>query len=341
MRTRIYNKYREKSISAINGAINSFNQVYGDYNTESTIILLGNAWELLAKSILIKKKEDIYLDKDKTRSISLENALYKLKEFKIIDDMQSQLLFQVVSLRNEACHAILPPIPLEIQQHLFFFSCKIFKNVYIKSFKKPSPLLNRNFLSLSFDQLTTYADCVQKLVSKIKHGTLEDRKLIWLLERGVCFEGKDFISQNEFEKKYKEKYKPISHLQLNRFIKSSEMLRIIAVQAPKNFTADITLRKGKSKANESLPVIYRRSNPDESHPYLTSDIAKQIGRTPNYTANLIKCLGLKGQDKYHLKITTSKSSAANKYSEHTVQKIKQFLEENPNFNPWKKENIKI
>ena len=336
MKTRIYNKYREKSILAINGAINSFNQVYGDYNTEITIILLGNAWELLAKSILIKQKEDIYLNKDKKRSISLENALYKLKELKIIDDMQSQLLFQIVSLRNEACHAILPYIPLEIQQHLFFFSCKIFKDVYIKSFKKVSPLLNKNFLSLSFDHLTTYADCVQKLVSKIKHGTVDERKLVWLLERGVCFEGKDFISQNEFEKKYKEKHKPMSHLQLNRFIKGSEMLRIIPVQAPKNFTADITLRKGKSNTNESLPVVYRRSDPDESHPHLTSDISKLIGKSTYYTSELIKHLNLKDQEKYHLKIKTSKSNYVHKYSEDAVQKIKQFLKENPDFNPWKK-----
>lgn len=335
MKTRTYNKYNKKAIAAILAAINSFNQVYGEYNTEKTLLLLANAWELLAKAILIKKKQDIYIDKHKTQSISLEKALCRLQDLQIISPNESQLLLQIVSLRNEACHSILPPIPLEIQHHLFFFACKFFKDVYKQQFKKNNPLLNKNFLSLSFDQLRTYADCVQKLVSKIKRGSEETKKLVWLLERGVCFEGDNFISQAEFEKKYQSKYKPMSYLKLNQFIKQSNMLRIVPVQAPKNFTADITLRKGKIQANESLPVIYKSSDPEQTHPYLASNIAKEVGKSQQFISQLIKYLQLKGNDQYHLKITVSKSSATNKYSEAALNKIQTFLKEYPNFNPWK------
>ena len=184
MKIRTYNKYNQKAIAAINTAINSFNQVYGAYNTEATLLLLANAWELLAKAILIKNKQSIYIDKNKNQSISLEKALFRLKDLKIIDHKQSQVLLQIASLRNEACHSILPPIPQEIQHHLFFFACKFFKDIYKQQFKKTHPLLNKNFLSLSFDQLKTYADCVQKLVSKIKRASSDDKKIVWLLERG-------------------------------------------------------------------------------------------------------------------------------------------------------------
>lgn len=53
----------ERSLNAMHSAIDSFNRVYDKYKIETCLILMTNAWELLGKAILVKKKQTIIKDK--------------------------------------------------------------------------------------------------------------------------------------------------------------------------------------------------------------------------------------------------------------------------------------
>lgn len=331
---RTYLRFLDKSIEAIESSIDNFNHVRNPYRNESTLLLLTNAWELLAKSVLIKKKISIKIKQDKLgNTISAEKSLLKLAHHKIIETNQNDLLQQIISLRNYTAHDILPNTPDEIMHHLLFFGCKFFREVVEKIFPARAKDLEDNYLSLSFSNMTTYADKVQRLVSTIKRNE-EGKKLIWLLERGIKYDSGNYISQKDFEKLYKKKRKIMPHLQISKFIKNTEMVRIVAVQAPKNYTADISLRKG-SASNSSLPVHIKKTNVETDFPFLTGDIADRVGKNSNFIAYTIKCLKLKGNSKYHQPIRTSKSGYIQRYSQEALTLINKYIMDHPDFNPYK------
>jgi hypothetical protein len=145
-----------------------------------------------------------------------------------------------------------------------FYGCKFFKELAIKNFPKFDKLLSRNYLSLSFDQLTTYSNEVQKTISKLRKGTEEDRNLVWLLERGIRYvNSHKYLSQQEFETLYKNKKKITHHLEIGRYLTSAEMISIVPVQAPRNYTADITLRKSSKNLKGTLPVSIIKTDIEE------------------------------------------------------------------------------
>lgn len=328
---REYLRYLDKSIPAIESAVDNFNRVRNPYRNEATLLLISNAWELLAKSILIKRKRSILKDKQKN-TISAEKAVSIIATLKIIETNQENLIQQIISLRNYAAHDVLPEIPDEIMHHLLFFSCKFFRAVVFKEYPSRSKALENNYLSLSFSDLTTYADKVQKIVSRIKKNE-DDKKIIWLLERGIKFDGGLYITQSQFEKQYKNKDKIMPYLEVGDFIKNTDMVRVVPIQAPKNFTADISLRKG-SKVDASLPVQVVKTDIESDYPFLTSDIAEKLGRNQNFIARTIKYLGLKDNNKYHQSVRTSKKGGIQKYSLAALEKIKKTVQETPDFNPY-------
>jgi hypothetical protein len=330
---REYLRFLDKAIPAMESAIDSFNRVKHPYRNESTLLLISNAWELLAKSVLVKRKIKIQKD-NHGNTISAEQALSKLKNLKIIQDNQEDLLQQIVSLRNYSAHDTLPNMPDEIMHHLLFFGCKFFREIVVKEFSSRSKDLEGNYLSLSFSDLTTYADKVQKLVSRIKKNE-EDKKLIWLLERGIKFDGGTYISQAQFEQLYKKKKKIMPHLDMGDFIKNADMVRIVPIQAPKNYTADISLRKG-SKNDASLPVQVVKTNLESDYPYLTFELAEKLGKNQNFIARTIKHFGLKGDPKYHQSVRSSKKGDIQRYSHAAFEKLKQHLDDHPDFNPYQK-----
>ena len=332
---RRYLQLSDAAVNAMLSAIDSFNRVHGEYKTETTLILLSNSWELLAKAVLVKRKKNIYTDSKKTKSISCEDALNKLVHWKELETNQAELLQQIISLRNRCTHDILPPIPPEIQHHLLFFSCKFFKELSLKQFPKTEDKLTHNFLTLSFDHMTTYSDTVQRLVSKLRRGSKNDKELVWLLERGIRYvEVSKYISQPEFEALYKGKKKITPYLKIGEHMEHVDMVRIVPVQAPKNYTADISLRKGSKKAGSSLPVAITKSDLDETHPLLTKDVAAEIGRTPNFTAKALKVLGIKGNDDLHRALRTSSSGEVQRYSVAAMEQLKEHLAKNPEYNPY-------
>jgi len=332
---RDYLLYLDRSIDAIHLAIDSFNRVYNCYKIENTLILLTNAWELLCKALLLKKHVNIR--KNKNHTISAEEAIAKLLNVRVLDQNQADVIQQIISLRNQAAHDILPNIPEEIQQHLFFFSCKFFKDTICNHFSSRGNKVSQNYLSISFAELHTYADTVKNMISCLKRASQDDRKLIWLLERGVRFNGVDkYIAQDEFERQYKQKHKKIlPHLSLKRFLDNSDMVRIVPIQAPRNFTADISLRKGDKNVNEALPVSIKKTDVEKDYPYLTSDIGKKLGKNTNFISKLIIQHKLKGNPEYHQSVRASKSNSIHRYSDSALSYIKGILQSNPDYNPYK------
>jgi hypothetical protein len=193
--------------------------------------------------------------------------------------------------------------------------------------------LDRNYLSLSFSDLTTYADKVQKLVSRIKKSQA-DKRLIWLLERGIEFDGNSYITEKQFEQKYRDKKRIMPYLCIGEFLKGAEMVRIIPVEAPRNFTADITLRKGSAK-DSSLPVIVKKTDLEQDYPYLTKELARLVGRNQSFVAKAVASLGLKGNPKYHQAVRSSRSGQIHRYSEAAKARLEHKLRADPDFNPYR------
>lgn len=331
---REYLQLLDKAILASEAAIDSYNSVYNPYRTESTLILVANGWELLAKAVLRKRKISIQ-DRIPDRTITAEYAVHKLISIGLLDDNQNDCIQQIISLRNAATHHILPVVPEEITQHLLFFSCKFFRLIVSHEFPAYKKRLERNYLALSFAELTTYAEKVQKIVSRIKRNDNE-RQLAWLLDRGIRFDGSTYITLEQFVRQYKGKKKVLPHIGIGDFLKSVDMVRLVPVEAPKNYTADIALRKGK-RNDPSLPVIVRKTDFDKDYPYLTKELATKIGKTQNFTSKLIQHLGIKGNDRFHQAVRSSATGEIQKYSDAALTHLISFLSANPGFDPYKKQ----
>ena len=333
---RQYLQYCEKSLSALRSAVASFNSVYDQYKIEITLILLTNAWELFGKAILIRARESILRGDKQNSSLSAEQVIFKLQNKKILDENQAIHLQQVISLRNEVVHGVSPSIPIEVLHHLFYFSCKFYKDVMLKYFPRYKELIAGNYLSIAFGDLTTYADKVQKLVSRFRKGSEKERRVVWLLERGIRFDGNSYISQDQFEKEFKvkAKWKLLPHLQIGNFIKNAEMVRIVPIQAPKNFTADIILRKGK-QSDSGLPIVFKKTDIEKDYPYLTGELALKLNKKGNFIAKMTKNLGIRNDSKYHQSVRSSKSGAIQRYTETAYLFLKDYLIKNPAYNPFR------
>ena len=334
---RKYLIYLDKSIAALLASIDRINNVHDSYKVEESLILLTNAWELLAKGVLIRDRENIHLVDG--RSITAEDAITKLVAKNYLTENQSQHIKQVISLRNSAIHSVLPDTPQEIVFHLMFYGVKFFKDVISKEFPTYANKCSGNFLSISFDTFTTYADKLQKLISKARKRGTPEQELIWLLERGVRFKGGQYISQNKFEdevKKLGRKKRLYHHLKISDFIKGADMVVVVPVQAPKGYTADINLRKGSNKAGAALPLMIKKTDLEEDYPYLTSEIGREIKKGTNFVAKAAAGLMLKNNTTYHQAVRSSKSGKINRYSQKALDYLKDHLQKNPNYNPFSK-----
>ena len=311
--------------------IDSFNSVWHPYRFQTTLLLLTNAWELLAKAILVQQKESITRGK-RGDTISAEQAIHRLQIKTILNQNQAETIQQIISLRHAACHSVLPEIPPEVMQHLLFYSCKFFRDIVGQKFPTHLKSMSENYLSLSFSDLTTYADKVQRSVSRVKKSA-NDKRFVWLLERGIKFDGAAYITEAQFEKQYRGKKKILPHLGLNQFVRKSEMVRIVPIQAPHNYTADISLRRG-SAADSSLPVLVKKTDIEADYPYLTKELAATIGKSQNWTAKAANILGIKGDPKYHQAVRASAKSLIHRYSSAAVHLLRQKLVAEPAFNPY-------
>lgn len=318
---------------AAEAAIDAFNSPWHKYRNQASLILLSNAWELLAKAVLLFKKESISKG-SKGETISAEVAVHRLNAKSLLDLPRTQVVQQVISLRNAACHGVLPSIPAEVMQHLLFFSCKAFRELLEKTFPQHAKTLSESYLSMSFSNLTTYADKVQKSVARVRTSG-GDKKLVWLLERGISFDGSSYITESRFERKYKGKKRVLPHLDLSKFLKTTDMVRIVPIEAPRNFTADLSLRKG-SAANSSLPVVIKKTDIEADYPHLTKELGVRLGKNLNWAAKAATTLGLKGDPKYHQAIRASSKSLIHRYSNAALQLIQDKLVAEPTYSPYRR-----
>lgn len=322
-RRREYLIYLDNAKAAAETAIDSFNRVNHPYRNETTLMLLSNAWELLAKASLVQAHQSI-TQGQRGETISAERAVHRLETRGDISKHAADTIQQIISLRNAAAHQHLPETPDEILHHLLYFGCKCFRELVDKKFPSHARRLEKNYLSLSFSDLTTYADKVQKLVSRVKKSESEKR-LVWLLERGLEFDGTSYITEKQFEAKYRNKKKIMPHLDISRFIKDNEMVRIVPVQAPKNYTADITLRKGSAK-DSSLPVLVKKTDIEDDYPYLTKELANSLGTTIPMIVDIVHTNNMKGDPRYHQGIRSSRNTTVQRYSQAAKDKIREELQ---------------
>jgi len=124
-RRREYLQLLDAAKAAVELAVDCFNRVRNPYRNESTLILLTNAWELLAKEVLVQKHQSIRRGQ-RGETIGPEVAVARLKDLKLLDANQAETIQQVVSLRHAAVHHVLPPVADEIMHHLLILWLQVF-----------------------------------------------------------------------------------------------------------------------------------------------------------------------------------------------------------------------
>ena len=142
------------------------------------------------------------------------------------------------------------------------------------------------------------------------------------------------MTERQFEAKIRGKRRTLPYLEMGRYLKESDMVRIIPVEAPKNYTANINLRKDSAK-DASLPVVVKRTDLETDYPYLTRELGEAVGKNTNFVAKAASTLGLKGDEKFHQSVRSSKSGEIHRYSEAAKTKIEQMIVENPEYNPYR------
>jgi hypothetical protein len=96
---RTYIRLLERAIYAIEEAIAAFNGVRRPYKVEVAMILMTNAWELLAKAVLVKKKQIITQDNE-GYTITAQVSVNRLRSLHLLDENQEDCVQQIVSLRH-------------------------------------------------------------------------------------------------------------------------------------------------------------------------------------------------------------------------------------------------
>lgn len=98
------------SKAAILAAIEIYNKPQIKYRDECFTILLVNAWELLLKAIISKRKQRIYYPKKQNepyRTLSIQDAILKVKNFfptSVAYEPVAQNINMLVTYRNNAIH---------------------------------------------------------------------------------------------------------------------------------------------------------------------------------------------------------------------------------------------
>lgn len=96
-----------------------------------------------------------------------------------------------------------------------------------------------------------------------------------------------------------------------------------------NETDGMPVLKVTGNIDLSEEVRVPEGNPDETHPYIQKQLAEMLSIKPNDLYALIWFFNLKEEKKYHLAITTSKSTKANKihkFSKYAYKFLKEKLD---------------
>lgn len=318
----------QSSVVSATSSIELFNRPRAEDRLSMSMIANVRAWEQLAKSILLKKGESIYIDRNKTISASKAIRLLDSK-FNLISPGENQTIQQIISLRDEATHTDLNIVPDDLAAHLLYFSLKSYKELLSKFYPKYAKKIDANFISINFNPTYTYGARVKSILSSKKR--LKNNRLAFLLERGLHnanFETQ--FTEGDWAKKIRglrRRRVTKSALFLKKYSDEHDNVMFITVEAPSKYgKAEVTLSKGRHGASTKISVV--SSDPEDTHPYLTKELGNEVGIGLNKTVRIINILKLKGNKDYHLSIRSSKSGSVQRYSKLALEKIKEYLKEN-------------
>jgi len=336
-------KYRYHILTAINAAkmsIEMFNKIDVRHRIQSALIFNAQAWELFAKGICIRKKSNIY--KKNGATITAEKAINRLQhQFRLINSEENKTIQQIVSLRNEATHGILPDIDEEIITHLMYYSLRTFHRLLKENFKTYFSNFDRNYLSITFKEYTFYSHKVSRLLKSVKKFDQGKNRLLYLLDRACDFAKTDKVSGMVNYEKWKEKIKKLPkksrisrHLSIYDYLNKQENIRFIPVQVAKGYKPEIEIKKTK---NPLSPVLVKKTDPNIDYPHLTSDLARKFNKKIYFISKAVRKLKIIDNSSYCTRIRTSRSGTGTpKYSDKALNYLKDYFEKHPDFNPYRK-----
>lgn len=338
-----YTDYVVNAIKAAKLAIDSFNRVDLDFKDEAALIFMGQAWEFLAKALIIKNLgiDDIFLKNGK--SITAEIAVNKINhEMKKIGQDEAEVIQQIISLRNVAMHDVMPKVPAEIIVHLLFYSIKAFRIVLEENFRTYFKKdFDQNFLAIAFNNHTFYSDKVSKMFNKAKDYGSDQSKTLYLLDRAVDFARKPNASSMQSLLDWQGKIKRLPrksrvamHLAVYKHMNEHDDVRFVPVEVARGFRAEINLTRTKDKKNAGT-VLVKKTDPNKDYPHSTSDVALKAGRNKNFIARMSARLDIRNNQDLCYLIKTGKYTTLPKYSDAAVTYVIEYLKKNPNFDPYK------
>ncbi len=317
----------QSSKNAFISALNDFNNISNNYRNESGLLLMSNSIELICKAVLLKLGDNIVDPRDHDKSICAESALWKLyNKHSKISDLEHQAVQQLISLRNEAVHDVLPVIDVDVLHYIIFTAYQLYKKLITTFFKSHKDIFRVSLLSVSTDNNLTYADSLDGLL-RSRRGSESQRRLLYLLERGVSYKGTKYISQEEFERKFRQQKnrRLVNRGALGAFLSRAEMLKVVFVQAPRNHTVNVNIAKGRSSQRDTLPVFIKKTDINVDYPYILTTLSEKLEKGRNIVLKKINELELKGNDKYHQAVQVGRKQLAHKYSDATFQLLRDKL----------------
>lgn len=328
--------FARTAINAAKLSVEMFNRVEILHWKESVLIFNAQAWELLLKGVLIKKGESIY--ESNGRTITAEKALNKtFYGFQLFSKEEAKTIAQIISLRNEATHDILPVIDDEIMVHLMYFSITIFNKVVKSEFKNLNGFFEKNYLSIALGNHTFYSNKVEKLFKYSRKQNTEQNRLLFLLNRGCDFMDNSSNTQLKTKKDWDLSIKSLSkksrvamHLSVYNYIKNQDNIRLVPVHVAKGQNATINVHPSK---NPNAPVVVKKTDPNKDYPHFTTDIARKTGKSISFIARMAKNLKIKENEEYCYNHRT-KSGSNPKYSDKCLTYIKSYLDKNPSYKPF-------
>lgn len=339
-----YHYHVDTSINAAKLSIEMFNRVDGVHSDQASIIFNAQAWELLAKALLIKSGSNIYETDGK--SITGEKAVSRLEHvLKKISREENQTIQQIISLRNEALHNIYPELDQEITIHLIYYSLKTFYKIIASEFKGYLPKINKNYLSVSFKDHTFYSHKLTKLLGYSKKYSSDKNRALYVLDRACKFaedsKSTAYTSYDSWVGAIKSKPKKsriAMHLPIYDYTNNQDNVRFVPVEIKKGYKAEVVVEKTK-KQNEAVAVLVRKSDPEKDYPHLGSEIAVILKKSPYYVQRLMHHLNFRGNSEYHTTIKTGKNSSTQKYSDKALSHLREYINKNPQWLPSKKKNV--
>ncbi|ANB24594.1 hypothetical protein A6F57_04840 [Alteromonas stellipolaris] len=110
---KLYKKLIKRSLNAFTVALEVYNRPSLENRVEAFAIMMTNAWELLLKAQILKAKGFDALFEESGKSISIGEAI----DFKYpLKSADKDNLNQLVSLRNDAVHLLLPEIQPQLSR---------------------------------------------------------------------------------------------------------------------------------------------------------------------------------------------------------------------------------